>query len=76
MPVSHPTLPVLSWLPIPELEGTVEREVDGNVLLDVALGHQSLLISDRTIEGVRQAFKMRITITTGHWLYNTQKRQV
>ncbi|KIJ90624.1 hypothetical protein K443DRAFT_686645 [Laccaria amethystina LaAM-08-1] len=53
IPVSRPTLPVLSWLPSLELEGTVEREVDGNALLDVAPDHQSLLISDWTIEGVR-----------------------
>ncbi|KIJ90026.1 hypothetical protein K443DRAFT_687000 [Laccaria amethystina LaAM-08-1] len=48
MPVSHPTLPVLSSLPSLELESTqtypVEREVDRNALLDVAPDHESLLI--------------------------------
>ena len=66
MPVSHSTLPVLSLLPSLELEGTqiypVEREVDRNAL--VAPDRESLLISDQTIEEVRQALKIRIPITT------------
>jgi len=70
MPVSHFTLPVLSLLPSLELEGTqicpVEREVERNALLDVAPDRESLLISDQTIEEVRQALKMRIPITTGY----------
>jgi len=68
MPVSHSTLPVLSLLPSLEPEGTqiypVEREVDRNALLDVAPDRESLLISDQTIEEVRQALKIRIPITT------------
>ena len=70
MPVSHSTLPVLSLLPSLELEGTqiypMEREIDRNALLDVAPDRESLLISDQTIEEVRQALKMHIPVTTGH----------
>ena len=69
MPVSHSTLPVLSLLPSLELEGTqiypMEREIDRNALLDVAPDRESLLISDQTIEEVRQTLKMLIPTTTG-----------
>ena len=69
MPVSHSTLPVLSLFA--SLEGThlgypVEREIDRNALLDVAPDRESVLVSDQTIEEVRQALKMRIPITTGY----------
>jgi hypothetical protein len=67
MPVS---LPVLSLLPSLELEATqiypAEREVDRYALLDIAPDRESLLISDQTIEEVRQALKIRIPITTGY----------
>ena len=74
MPVSHSTLPVLPLLPSLELEGTqiypVEREIDRNALLDVAPDRESLLISDQTIEEVRQALKIRIIPITTVYVAN------
>ncbi|KAF8953064.1 hypothetical protein BDZ97DRAFT_635703 [Flammula alnicola] len=80
MPAVHSKLPVLSLLQ--SLEGfdqphscTPERDINREALVDVAPDREELLLSNKPIEEIRQALKLRVNSAYGHWLYRTQKRR-
>ncbi|RDB17372.1 hypothetical protein Hypma_001832 [Hypsizygus marmoreus] len=51
-----------------------ERDVDRAILLDVAPDRESLFLSNKSTEELRQLLKIRASPNTGHWLYRTRKR--
>ncbi|KDR76951.1 hypothetical protein GALMADRAFT_420785 [Galerina marginata CBS 339.88] len=79
MPALHSKVPTLSLLP--SLEGPKqsttpsEREINRGSLVDVAPDREDLLTSNKSIEEIRQALKLRVNSAYGHWLYRTQKRR-
>ncbi|KAF5384365.1 hypothetical protein D9615_003482 [Tricholomella constricta] len=51
-----------------------EREVNREIILDVAPDREALLMSNKSIDELRQILKIRIGPAASHWLYRNRKR--
>lgn len=51
----------------------MERSIDRSTLLDVAPDRESLLCSNKSIEELRQVLKIRVGLSTGHWLHRRRQ---